>query len=240
MKPFLSVIIPAYNEESRISKTILDIDKYLSLQKYPYEILIVSDGSKDKTVLVAKNLTKFVRNMRVINNSVNQGKGAVVAQGMLAAHGKYRLFTDADNSTSIDHIEKMLPLFENYDVVIGSRALRESVIPVPQSFLKRLLGKMGNLFIQLVAVPGIWDTQCGFKGFEEEAVQKIFSRQKIKRWGFDVETLALARWLGYKIKEMPVKWINDPRSHVTAKAYFQVLLETIKVRLNFWTKKYDI
>lgn len=239
-KAFLSVIIPAYNEEKRIPQTLLSLDKYLSVQKYSYEILVVDSGSADKTAFVVNNLTKLIKNLRLINLPANRGKGWAVTQGMLASSGNYRLFTDADNSTSIEHFSKMLTFLEQgYDIVIGSRALRESVIAVPQSLFKRLLGKAGNLFIQLVAVWGIWDTQCGFKVFEEKAANDIFSRLTIPGWGFDVETLAIARLRGYKIKEMPVRWVNDPLSHVTAIAYFQVLFETMKVRLNLWRKKYD-
>lgn len=239
-KVFLSVIIPTYNEEKRIPQTLLAIDKYLSVQKYPCEILVVESGSTDETASVVNNLTRLIKNLRLINLPENRGKGWAVTQGMLAANGKYRLFTDADNSTSIEHFSKMQPFLEQgYDVVIGSRALRESVIAVPQSLFKRLLGKAGNLFIQLVAVWGIWDTQCGFKVFEEKAANDIFSRLTIPGWGFDVETLAIARLRGYKIKEMPVRWVNDPFSHVTAKSYFQVLFETMKVRLNLLRKKYD-
>lgn len=239
-KVFLSVIIPAFNEEKRIPQTLLAIDKYLSVQKYPCEILVVDSGSTDKTAFVVNNLTRLIKNLRLINLSANRGKGWAVTQGMLASSGKYRLFTDADNSTSIEHFSKMQPFLEQgYDIVIGSRALRESVIAVPQSLFKRLLGKAGNLFIQLIAVWGIWDTQCGFKVFEEKAANNIFSRLTIPGWGFDVETLAIARLRGYKIKEMPVRWVNDPLSHVTARSYFQVLFETMNVRLNLWRKKYD-
>ena len=239
-KVFLSVIIPAYDEEKRIPQTLLAIDKYLSVQKYSCEILVVDSGSTDKTASVVNNLTKLIKNLRLINLPENRGKGWAVTQGMLASSGKYRLFTDADNSTSIEHFSKMQPFLEQgYDIVIGSRALRESVIAVPQSLFKRLLGKAGNLFIQLVAVWGIWDTQCGFKVFEEKAANDIFSRLTIPGWGFDVETLAIARLRGYKIKEMPVRWVNDPLSHVTVRSYFQVLFETMKVRLNLLRKKYD-
>lgn len=239
-KAFLSVIIPAYNEEKRIPQTLLSLDKYLSVQKYSYEILVVDSGSADKTASVVNNLTRLIKNLRLINLPANRGKGWAVTQGMLASSGKYRLFTDADNATSIEHFSKMQPFLEQgYDIVIGSRALRESVIAVPQSLFKRLLGKAGNLFIQLVAVWGIWDTQCGFKVFEEKAANDIFSRLTIPGWGFDVETLAIARLRGYKIKEMPVRWVNDPLSHVTARSYFQVLFETMNVRLNLWRKKYD-
>jgi len=240
-KPFLSVIIPAYNEAGRLPKTLLDIDKYLSQAGFSYEIIVVNDGSKDRTAEIVIKMQEMVKNFRLINNQINQGKGAVVAQGMLAAKGTIRLFTDADNSTSIDQIEKFLPFFkEGYDVVIGSRAMKDSQLPVKQPFYRQLLGKIGNLIIRILVVPGINDTQCGFKAFTEEATLEIFPRLMIKRWGFDVEILALARLLGFRIKEVGVRWINDPHSKVKISAFFEVLSEVIKIRLNIWRKKYKI
>ena len=168
----------------------------------------------------------------------DEGKGGAVKRGMLEAQGKYRLFTDADNSTSIDQFNNMLPYFkQGYDVVIGSRAIKGAKLDPPQSFLKQLLGKAGNLFIQAVVLPGVWDSQAGFKAFTGEAAMKIFPLQKVigaspRGWGFDVEILALARRLSFKIKEMPIAWVNDPFSKVTPMAYFRVLWETVKIR--YW------
>lgn len=237
---YLSVIIPAYNEEKRISATLLAVDKYLSKQKYEYEILVIGDGATDKTVEIAKNFQNMIKNLRVIENKENHGKGFVVRQGMLEAKGDYRLFTDADNSTSVDQIESLLPFFkEGYDVVIGSRAIAGAKINVHQPFYKELLGKTGNKIIQIVAVWGISDTQAGFKCLTAQAAEDIFSRCVIDRWGFDIEVLALARKLGYKIKEVPIVWVNDMASHVKLSGYIQVLLETFKVRWNLITGKYS-
>lgn len=237
---YLSVIIPAYNEEKRISSTLLAVDKYLSRQKYEYEILVIGDGATDKTVEIAKNFQNMIKNLRVIENKENHGKGFVVRQGMLEAKGDYRLFTDADNSTSVDQIESLLPFFkEGYDVVIGSRAIAGAKINVHQPFYKELFGKTGNKIIQIVAVWGISDTQAGFKCLTAQAAEDIFSRCVIDRWGFDIEVLALARKLGYKIKEVPIVWVNDMASHVKLSGYIQVLLETFKVRWNLITGKYS-
>lgn len=236
---YLSVIIPTYNEEKRISTTLLAIDEYLAKQKYDYEIIVVDDGSSDKTSEIVNNFKSMVRNMKLVENKENHGKGFVVRQGMLEAQGDYRVFTDADNSTSIDQIEGFLPFFkEGYDVVIGSRAIRGAKINVHQPFHKELLGKMGNKLIQVVAVWGIKDTQAGFKCFSARAAEDIFPRAFINRWGFDVEALALAKKLGYKIKELPIVWVNDLNTHVKPSAYFQVFLETFKVRWSFITGKY--
>lgn len=240
-KPFLSVIIPAYNEAERIPKTLLDMDKYLSQAGFSYEVIVVNDGSKDKTAEIVEKMRALIKNLKLIDNKVNQGKGGVVAQGMLEAKGLIRLFADADNSTPIEQIEKFFPYFkEGYDVVIGSRAMKDSQLAVKQPFYRQILGRLGNLIIRLLAVPAIKDTQCGFKAFTEQAAEKIFSQLTIKRWGFDIEVLAIARLLGYRIKEVGIRWINDPHSKVKASAFFEVLGEVIKIRLNIWRKKYNL
>jgi len=240
-KPYLSVIIPAYNEENRIATTLLDIDKYLSQAEYDYEIIAVSDGSKDNTADIVKKLYPAVKNLRLMENKENKGKGGVVRQGMLEAKGAIRLFTDADNSTSIEHFEKMRPWFEEgFPIVICSRAIKGAVKKPPQPFYKNIMGQMGNLFIQAVVLPGFWDTQCGFKAFTEEAATRIFSLTKIDRWGFDVEILALAKKMGYKIKEIPAHWVNNQHSHVKFSGYLQVLWETVKIRWWLINGSYEI
>lgn len=235
-KPKLSVIIPAYNEAERIGDTLLAIDQYLEKQKYSYEIVVVNDGSTDNTVQVVEGYKKLVENMRLVDNEENHGKGYVVRVGMLEAKGRWRLFMDADGSTSIDHIEKMWSLTkEGYDVIIGSRDPKDAKgasQEVPQSFLKRLLGNLGNVLIQIFGVWGIWDTQNGFKMFSATAAEDIFSRARIDHWGFDIEALALARKLGYAIGIIPVHWINDPRSHVTLGGYLNTFVELFKIRWN--------
>jgi len=242
-KIYLSVIIPAYNEEKRISNTLLDIDKYLSKQDYSYEIIVVSDGSKDKTVKIVKKFSDLIKHLSVIDNKKNHGKGWVVRQGLLEAKGKYRVFMDADNATTIDHFEKMIPLFEKgYKVVIGSRDkkdAKDAKQAVAQSFLKRQLGNFGNILIQLLAVSGIWDTQCGFKAFTDKATNDIFKRCLIDRWGFDIEALAIARKLGYDIGIIPVNWVNDPHSMVSLKSYLNTFQELFRIKWNLITRKYD-
>jgi dolichyl-phosphate beta-glucosyltransferase len=229
--PFLSVIVPAYNEAERIPLTLLDMDKKLSESGFSYEILVVNDGSKDKTAEVVGKMAKTIPHLVLINNEKNQGKGGVVRDGMLAAKGEYRIFTDADNSTTIEQFEKMLPFFkEGYEVVIGSRAVKGAQLEPPQPFYRQLLGRMSNLIIQIVNLPGIWDTQCGFKAFTAEASERVFSLSKVNGWGFDIEALALARSLGYRVKEIPVRWVNDTASHVKLSAYLKVFVENVKIR----------
>lgn len=239
---YLSVIIPAKNEEKHIKSTIESIYKYLSGRNLEHEIIVVADGSTDKTNEIVQSMFSIIPSLQLISYPKNRGKGFGVRQGMLKAIGEYKLFTDADNATSIDHIEKMMPFFEQgYDVVIGSIAIKGSIVTSGSEPLwRRVFGIMGNLFIQIIAVPGIRDTQRGFKIVTAKAAEDIFSRMTIDRWGFDIEMLALARKFGYKIKEVPIRWENDPdtASHPGLSAYFQVLMETAKIRWNLMTGKY--
>lgn len=238
----LSVIIPAKNEERLIASTVTSIFEYLTARNIDHEILVVTNRSTDKTGEVVKNLqASTVPTVRLLDYPNDGGKGFAVREGMLQAKGDFRLFTDADNSTSIDHIERMMPYFsQGYDVVIGSIAIKgKTVAKGSEPAWRVLFGKMGNIFIQIMAVPGIHDTQRGFKIVTAQAAQDIFPRITIMHWGFDIEMLALARKFGHKIKEVPVDWRNDPNSRVGLKSYFEVLLETVKVRWNLITGKYN-
>lgn len=237
----LSVIIPAYNEERRLPRTLAEIDKYLRKQNYNYEIIVVNDGSKDRTAEVVRELFLGIRNLKLIDNKENHGKGWVVRQGMLQAQGEYRLFSDADNSTSIDQVEKMWPEFKNgHEVIIGSRDIKGAVLPVPQGKMRILLGNTFNLIVQAVAgLWGIWDTQCGFKGFTRKAAESIFPKCQIDRFAFDVEALVLAKRLGLKIKEIPITWINDPESRVKFKNMVKMLIEVFQIKWNLIIKRYN-
>ena len=233
---YLSVIIPAYNEEKRIKKTLKSISSYLKHQPYSYEILVVNDGSKDKTANVVNDYIKKIPNLRFIDRKKNMGKGYSVKAGMLEARGKTRLFTDADNSTDISHFELMRRYFDNgYDLVIGSRDSKDAKgakQDKEQPWHKRLLGNAGNLFIQMMAVRGVWDTQAGFKAFRDYSAKEIFSMTKNNRWAFDVEALALSRDLGYKMAIVPLNWINDADSRVSLWAYIKFLFDVVKIRWN--------
>lgn len=238
----LSVVIPAYNEEKRISSTLLDIDKYLKTQDYLYEIVVVSDGSTDNTAKVVNNLKPQVACLKLIDNKQNCGKGCVVKQGMLEAKGKYRLFMDADNSTTIDHLEKFWPYFDqNYDVVIGSIEVKGAKVEENAAWYRRWLGRLSKYIIRAVA--GLWkirDTQRGFKLFTEQAAEKVFSKQTIMRWGFDIEVLVLAKKIGFKIKEVAVNWKNPGESKVSLTSYIKTFGELIKIKYNLITNKYKL
>lgn len=236
---FLSVVIPAYNEEKRLGATLKSAADFLAKQKYNSEVVVVSDGSTDKTVELAKSFANQIPNLLVINEKENRGKGYGTRIGMLRAKGQIRLFMDADNSTSLEQIGNFYPFFEQgYDVVIGNRDLKESTIKVHQSRFKELLGDFGNWLIQLLAVSGIEDTQCGFKAFTARAAEQIFKRMTIDKWGFDIEALAIANKLGYKVKAVPVVWINDPNSKVKLGGYINTLIELLKIKRNLITGKY--
>ncbi len=207
---YLSIIIPAYNEENRIGKTLQQINDYLKNQSYDYEIIVVNDGSKDRTSKVVLSLAEQIPNLRLIDNKKNNGKGFVVRQGMQEAKAEYRLFTDADNSTPISEIEKFIPLFGKHDIIIGSRAIKGADIKNPQPLFRRIIGKIFNLMVQILTrLWGIWDTQCGFKCLSKKSAEQILPLCKIDRFAFDPEILIIAKKLGYEIKQVPIVWIND-------------------------------
>ncbi len=232
---YLSVVIPAYNEEKRLPKTLETIDDYLRKQSYDYEILVVNDGSKDGTAEATRGMEAVIKSLRLIDNKQNKGKGGVVKQGMLEAQGEYRLFTDADNSTSVDQIEKMWPEFEKgFDIVIGSRDVKGAVLDPPQPFLRNMiLGEGFKLYRKFII--GLWkiqDTQCGFKCFKAAAAENIFPKCKINRFAFDPEILVVAKKLGYKIKEVPIYWKNDIQSTVKSSSMVKMAIDILKIKLN--------
>ncbi len=239
----LSVIIPAYNEELRLPHTLRSAADYLKVQPYSSEIIIVDDGSTDGTgrIVQEQHTEPIPVKLLVHADRANHGKGASVKRGMLEARGAYRLFMDADNSTSLDQVERFWPFFnQGYDVVIGSRALENSVISVRQCWYKELAGRMGNGVIRAFAVPGIGDTQAGFKMFAGDKADVIFSLQTIDRWGYDIELLAIARAKGYRIAEIPITWVNTAGSKVSMKSYFEVLGDIWRIRRNLRSGLYNI
>lgn len=237
---YLSVIIPAYNEERRIAKTLKEIDKYLKRQEYQYEIIVVSDGSKDNTAKVVRDLQPQIASLILIDNKENHGKGYVVRQGILSAKGEVRLFTDADNSTSIDQVDKMIPFFKKgFGIVIGSRDIKGAVLDPPQPFYRKVLGNIFNLMVQvIVGLWGIWDTQCGFKALSAKAAKDILPQCKIDRWSFDPEILRVGRKMGYKIKQVPIVWKNDLESKVKMRSTIKMGIDLLKIRWNLITFKY--
>jgi dolichyl-phosphate beta-glucosyltransferase len=238
----LSVIIPAYNEESRLPHTLRQSIEYLKAQSYDSEIIVVNDGSTDGTERVVRERSSSSVSVKLLAHpdGANHGKGASVKRGMLEARGEYRLFMDADNSTSLDQVERFWPFFnQGYPVVIGSRTLEDSVISLHQPRYKELAGRLGNWFIRTLAVPGISDTQAGFKMFAAQEAKMIFSRQTLDRWGYDFELLAIARYKNFRICEVPITWLNATGSKITFKSYFEVLAEVWRVRQNLKSGLYQ-
>ncbi len=238
---YLSVIIPAYNEQERIADSLYKVKDYLSKQNYRSEIIVVDDGSSDWTTEVVKTIDIYGKEIKeqdvstIMENVKNVGKGFSVARGMLKAKGKFILFTDADLSTPIEEVEKLLPyLEEGYDVVIGSRRLSESEVE-KKPFYRRIMSGLFSLVVNLFAVKGIKDTQCGFKAFRKEPGQRIAMLQKLYGFSFDVEQLYLARKLGYKIKEVPVKWKHAEGSKVSPiKDAIKMFFDVMKIRIIHW------
>lgn len=232
----LSIVIPAYNESARLPLTLGAISSYLQEKNITAEIVVVDDGSTDTTAEMA---TQVLPSVRLLRHEQNKGKGAAVKTGMLAAIGEWRYLCDADLSTPITELDAFLSARAERTVVIGSRRMPGSTIVRHQVWWKEWLGRMGNLMIQTVLLPGIRDSQCGFKLFPASAT-KIFELQRQQRWGYDFEVLFLARRLGLTVKEIPVQWVNDERSKVKPFDYIKTLGELISIRANAWMGKYKI
>ncbi len=229
----LSVIIPAYNEDRRIAATLSDVTQTLSGNDFDYEIIVVDDGSKDGTARVIENLRKEIPKLSLIDNKENHGKGWVVQQGMRKAVGDIRLFMDADNSTKVGEIFNMLPYFEQgFDVVVGSRYVAGSRIAVRQPQRRIFLGKLWRLLVHALVPLLVVDSQCGFKAFTSAAAEKIFPKQTVFRWAFDVEILLLAKRAGHKIKEVPITWKNDSESHIKFSGMMNMLWEIVKIKFS--------
>jgi dolichyl-phosphate beta-glucosyltransferase len=216
----LSVIIPVYNEEKRVPKTLDAVFAYLKAKKVPSEIIVVDDGSSDRTLEVVgafKRKTTARQKLVILKQKTNRGKGSAVRTGALAAKGRIVLYMDADNATPITEFERFKPAFQKgYEVVVGSRALDRKQVKVHQPLYREAIGRVGNILIQLLVIPGIADTQCGFKAFTQKAAKTVFPLQTIDRFGFDVELLYIAKKHRFKILETPVEWFDDPNTRVNA------------------------
>ncbi len=228
--PFLSLIIPAYNEEQRLPRTLTQIQAFLSEQPYESEVLVVENGSQDRTAAVAEEFAPAVRLLR----EPNRGKGLAVRRGMLEASGDFRFICDADLSMPIEEVSRFLPpKLDDYDIAIASREVPGAVRHNEPAY-RHWIGRTFNLLVRAMAVPGFQDTQCGFKCFTAEAAETLFPLQRIDGWTFDVELLYVALRLGYRVKEVPINWYYFPGSRVRiVQDSWLMLTDLFRIRSNW-------
>jgi glycosyltransferase involved in cell wall biosynthesis len=232
----LSIIIPAFNEAKRLPASLVKVREYLGVSQWDFaEIVVVDDGSVDNTVQLARNA-----GVRVLQNPGNRGKGYSVKHGMLEAKGEWALFTDADLSSPIGEVEKLWSALEreHAQVAVGSRAVDRSLVGVHQPVLREAVGRVFNAAMRVVTGLPFKDTQCGFKIFETSAGREVFSRQQLDGFGFDVEVLFIAKQLGLKSVEVPVRWDNVEGTKVSLLLGFAAFLDLLKVRSNALQGKY--
>lgn len=237
----LSIVIPAYNEARRLPATLTAIAEYLDLSGLSAEIIVVDDGSTDGTVEAIRSLPGTGLPPKIIGFEGNRGKGAAVKEGLLAARGEFVLFMDADQATHVTEVEKLLPVAEGgVPVVIGSRYLRDDSIKIKQPWYRVQISRWGNRLIRYTVLPGVIDTQCGFKLFSREAARAIANRLTMERFSFDMELLVIAKQLGYQIKEVPVNWYDVPGSKVARpiRDSFRTLRDLATIRWNLWRGRY--
>jgi dolichyl-phosphate beta-glucosyltransferase len=236
----LSVVIPAFNEENRIGRTLSRVREYLAGRKLDFEVLVVDDGSRDRTADEVGKIAAEFPQLKLLRLPKNQGKGAAVKAGMLGAEGRFLLMTDADLSTPIEELTRMeQALAAGYDLAIGSRRAAGAHIVKHQPWLRQTIGVAFGFLTGLIVPTGVADTQCGFKYFRAEAAKKIFPLQTVNGLPFDLEILALAEKLGFKIIEVPVDWYDAEGSKVRPLAHLpRVIREVLKIRWNFLRGKY--
>jgi dolichyl-phosphate beta-glucosyltransferase len=238
-EPFLSIVIPAYNEEIRIIPTIGAIASYISDLGFPWELIIADDGSKDSTATLVEELG--FANLRLLRAPKNGGKGSAVQRGMLAAHGKYVLFADADNSTPIEEVKKMIQALDvaGYQVAVGSRAA-QGAEEANKSILRHILSGGLRLIVRYGLRIKVRDTQCGFKMYTHEIAHRLHSAQTIMGFSFDLEILYLAFKVGCRVSEIPVSWIDAPGSKVDTKKEVQRFVrDIVTIKRNDWQGVYN-
>ncbi len=238
--PGLSVIIPAFNEESRLPAYLERVIGYMEKQPFSFEVIVVDDGSRDGTAAVVEKAAAAKPGIRLVRLPHNRGKGCAVRTGMLEASGKLRLFADADGATPIEEVERLRKAIEaGADVAVGSRALRDDALVVKTKLHRKFIGTVFNCIVRSLTVKGINDTQCGFKLFSANAADAIFPRQQIDDFGFDVELLYICRKKGLRLAEVPVNWTDIPGTKVKlVRDSMRMLKDVIKIRLNDWRGEY--
>ncbi len=230
--PFLSLIIPAHNEETRLPETLRQVFEFAGNQPYSIEVLVVENGSSDRTFQIARGFAEQFPQMKLLQIP-QSGKGRAVRQGMLAAQGDYRFMCDVDFSMPVSEVNRFLPpVLEGYDVAIASREA-PGAVRIGEPYYRHFVGRIYNGLIRLLAIPGLQDTQCGFKCFRGPIAEDLFRRQTRTGWSFDVEILFIARLLGYKVVEIPISWYFNPQSKISVvRDSFKMGIDILTIRLN--------
>ena len=230
--PLLSLIIPAHNEELRLPDTLKQVIAFCSRQPYASEVLVVENGSQDKTILIAQDYAARNSQLRVLQNT-QSGKGRAVRQGMLAAQGEFRFMCDVDLSMPVEEINRFLPpALQEADIAIASREA-QGAVRHGEPYYRHFVGRIYNGLIRTLALPGLQDTQCGFKCFNRAAAQDVFPRQTMTGWSFDVEILFIARLLGYTVVEVPIQWYYSPNSKISVvRDSFKMGVDLLTIRAN--------
>lgn len=238
MSIFLSIVIPAYNEESRLPDTLEQVFRFLEKQSFASEVIVVENGSTDRTFAVAQAFAKRHENFRVFQTE--RGKGAAVQRGMLEARGEYRFMCDADLSMPVEEISKFFPpALNEFDIAIASREVKGSV-RYNEPRYRHFGGRGINYIIQILALPGLNDTQCGFKCFRADVAKDIFNMQTLSGWSFDIELLFIARRRGYRVRELPIDWYYHPETKVNAvRDALHMIGDIFRIRLNALRGKYE-
>ncbi|GAB4427513.1 MAG: glycosyltransferase family 2 protein [Anaerolineae bacterium] len=238
-QPYLSIVIPAYNEEARLPGSLQAIVTFVQAQPYRVEVLVVDNNSTDNTSAIIADFAGRYGFVRGIFEGT-QGKGAAVRTGMLTAQGTYRFICDADLSMPIEQIERFLPpQLTGYDIAIASREV-QGAVRYNEPWHRHVMGRVFNTIVRLVAIPGLQDTQCGFKMFRGEVAEKLFPLQTMNGWSFDVEILYAARRWGFRIVEVPIDWYYSDRTRIhPLRDSVNMFVEVLRIRRNGWRGLYD-
>jgi glycosyltransferase involved in cell wall biosynthesis len=239
-QPYLSIIIPARNEERRLPSSLDQVFRYLQAQPYSFEILVVENGSQDKTLELARAFAASQPACRVLEEA-QPGKGRAVRRGMLEARGDYRFMCDADFSMPPSEINRFIPpQLEHCDIAIGSREA-PGAVRYHEPIYRHLGGRAVNTMIRLLALPGLQDTQCGFKCFRAAVAEDLFRQQTLTGWSFDIELLFIARMRGYSVVEIPIPWYFNPDTKLSAvRDAIKMTLDIIKIRMNALQGRYEV
>lgn len=236
----LSIIIPVFNEERRLPVSLDKIILFLKEKKIKSEIILIDDGSSDKTWSILEKYQKKHHNIKLYRHHTNKGKGAAVKTGMLNSLGRLVLMTDCDLSTPMEELDNLIIHSSKYNIVIGSRRLSEKKLGVMPAKYRTFLGDIYYELLRLILLPSIKDTNCGFKLFSRRTIKPIFKRQQINRWGYDAEVLYIADKLNFSIKEIPVRWTHYNGSKVKiVDAVVKTLYELVQIKINDWVGRYD-